>query len=125
MDETRGAVLVVDDDASVRRLVSRVLGGRGLHVLEAADGLAGLRTARSARERIVLLLTDVVMPGMSGPQLADALRAAHDGVVVLYMSGFSEDELVRRGERDIAGRCITKPFSPTVLSMMVEGALDR
>jgi two-component system cell cycle sensor histidine kinase/response regulator CckA len=124
MDDTPGTVLVVDDDASVRRLVSRVLTRRGFRVVEAEDGSAGLRLARSAPQPIVLLLTDVIMPGMTGTRLAEAMRAEHPDVRVLYMSGYSEDELGSRGAPEVAGACITKPFTPAVLGMMVDGALE-
>lgn len=118
-------VLVVDDDAGVRRLVSSVLVRKGFRVLEAEDGVEALALAAAESTPIVLLLTDVIMPGMSGDSLADRLRRDYPGIRVVYMSGFSEEDLEARGIRAVGGAYLTKPFTPDVLSMVVRGALPE
>lgn len=117
------SVLVVDDDAAVRRLVVSVLGRRGFRVVEAEDGVAALAQAAEQRGDLVLLLTDVIMPGMSGDALAETLRERNPDLRVVFMSGYTEEELEARGIAAVGGAYLTKPFTPDVLSMVVAGAL--
>ena len=116
-------VLVVEDEPRVRQLVAKVLRRRGFVVLEAEDGEAALRLFGDQAPDITLLLTDVVMPGMNGQQLADSLAAAHPQIKVIFMSGFADDELTARGVSGMGAAYITKPFTPEVLTMIVEGVL--
>lgn len=116
-------VLVVDDDASVRRLVATVLDRAGYRVVEAEGGVAAESWASRQSEPLVLLITDLVMPGMSGESLAERLRRAQPDMRVIYMSGYSEEDLERRGIRAVGGAYLTKPFTSDVLSMVVQGAL--
>ncbi|MBW3553530.1 MAG: response regulator [Gemmatimonadetes bacterium] len=118
-------VLVVEDEPRVRQLVAKVLRRRGFVVLEAGDAEAALRLFGDQAPDIALLLTDVVMPGMSGPQLADSLAAAHPQLKVIFMSGFDEDELAVRGVGGLGAAYLTKPFTPDVLTMIVEGVLAQ
>ena len=118
-------VLVVEDEPRVRQLVAKVLRRRGFVVLEAEDAEAALRLFGDQAPDITLLLTDLVMPGMNGQELADSLAAAHPQLKVIFMSGFSEDELAVRGLADMGAAYITKPFSPDVLTMIVEGVLGQ
>lgn len=118
-------VLVVEDEPRVRQLVAKVLRRRGFVVLEAESAEAALRLFGGQAADIALLLTDVVMPGMNGDALARALSAAHPGLRVIFMSGFSEDELTTRGTDGIGAAYLTKPFTPDVLAMAVEGVLAR
>ena len=108
-------VLVAEDDSSVRTLVKSVLERNGYRVLVAEDGLAALSLARQEKGRIDLLLTDVIMPGMKGRALRDALLESFPELRVLFMSGYTGDVLTGLGglDRDVA--LVTKPFTPDVL----------
>jgi len=108
-------VLVAEDDPSVRTLVKSVLERNGYRVLTAEDGLAALELARQEKGRIDLLLSDVVMPGMNGRALRDALLELYPGLRVLFMSGYTGDVLTGLGglDRDVA--LVPKPFTPETL----------
>ena len=118
-------VLVVEDEPRIRQLVAKVLRRRGFVVLEAEDAEAAMRLFGGQAADISLLLTDVVMPGMNGHALAEALATSQPDLKVIYMSGFDEDELTARGIGGVGAAFITKPFTPDVLSMIVEGILGR
>jgi len=122
MEKSGRKVLVVDDDAAVRAFAGRVLGREGYDVVEAEDGGSALRAARAETDDLVLL-TDVVLPGMNGAELAAVLRAERPGLPVIYMSGFGESELEALGIYEVGAAYLTKPFTPEVLTLMVEGAL--
>lgn len=124
-EEKVANVLVVEDEPRVRQLVAKVLRRRGFVVLEAEDAEAAIRLFGDQAADISLLLTDVVMPGMNGRDLADSLSAVHPDLKVIFMSGFGEAELSDRGVAGVGAEYITKPFTPEVLSMMVEGVLAR
>jgi signal transduction histidine kinase len=113
-------ILLVEDQEEVRTLAARLLRRRGYTVIEAASGAEGLAYAASHPERIDLLLTDVVMPGISGRTLADQLLASRPDVKVLFMSGYTEDVLARL---DPAMAFIPKPFTPTTLVEKVGSVL--
>jgi PAS domain S-box-containing protein len=116
-------VLVVEDEEGVRELVRRVLVQHGYQVLEARHGRDALLEAERHRGTIDLLLTDVVMPEMSGIALAAALRERRRDLRVLFMSGYTEEEIVRRG--DTAGLpVLPKPFTGDQLARLVREALD-
>jgi len=85
----RETVLLVEDEESVRELVRLTLASRGYKVLEAEDGEAGLRIAGACQEHIDILITDVVMPGMGGRELAKKLVALRPGMAVLFLSGYT------------------------------------
>jgi CheY-like chemotaxis protein len=108
-------VLVAEDDPSVRTLVKNVLERNGYRVLVAEDGLAALEVARREKGRIDLLLSDVIMPGMNGRALRDALILLYPGLRVLFMSGYTGDVLTGLGglDRDVA--LVPKPFTPDIL----------
>jgi two-component system cell cycle sensor histidine kinase/response regulator CckA len=125
MEGKTQTVLVVDDDPSVRALAVKVLRRQGYTVVEAGDGETALEYAATRPGQIALLLADVVLPGMSGEELANALRAANPRVSVVFMSGFAEDELTGMGIDGVGTRYISKPFTVDVLKMMVGGALTR
>jgi CheY-like chemotaxis protein len=113
-------VLVVEDEPVLRHLAQRVLGRAGLAVLLAADGDEALRVAAAHDAPIELLFSDVVMPGMRGPALADALRAERPAMRVLLTSGYTEDDLERR---DCAAVFLAKPYSPEQLLAAVAAVL--
>jgi two-component system, cell cycle sensor histidine kinase and response regulator CckA len=113
-------VLLVEDEDPVRRVAARCLERAGFRVLAAADAEDALRLV-AANGKVDLLLTDVVMPGMSGPRLADHLRAARPGLPVLYMSGFSRD--LPESLAPPAGSLLQKPFTPETLVARVSDAI--
>jgi PAS domain S-box-containing protein len=113
-------VLLVEDEERVRRIATRCLERAGYRVLAVADGEDALRLAVTT-PRIDLVLTDVVMPGMSGPQVAEHLRAARPGVPVLFMSGFSQD--LPDSLAPPPGSLLQKPFTPEVLVARVADAI--
>jgi hypothetical protein len=118
-------ILVVDDDPWVRILARDMLADEGYRVLEASDGQDAIRVAAQHPGPIHLLLTDVVMPGMNGCELATGLLGLLPGIKVMFMSAYDRDFLVARG-LDPAGPVITKPFTVEYLSRRVKMVLgDR
>ena len=116
-------LLLVDDERSVRGLVRKLLERRGYRVLEAVDPRSALALARSERGPIDLLLTDVVMPGGSGTDLAREFRRERPGVPVLFMSGHATRDLREALEKD-GGHMLSKPFSSARLLASVRRCLD-
>jgi CheY-like chemotaxis protein len=112
---------VAEDEESVRSLVRRILEGCGYEVLDAARGEDALARFTQAGGAIDLLVTDVIMPGMSGPELARRLRSRNPGLRILYMSGYTDDLLTKHGIRD--ADFIQKPFSPDAFARKVLEAL--
>jgi len=113
-------VLLVEDQRAIRRLTRRILEGQGYHVLDPGDTETALRVA--AESQFDLLLTDVVMPQMSGPELARRVRAFAPHVPVLYMSGFAGHLALE----DLAGApLLTKPFTATALVAKVRELLEQ
>ena len=119
-DET---VLVVEDAPAVRELAVRALEEAGYRVLQARNGREALAAA-GAPGPVHLVLTDVVMPDMSGPQLAQALGRNRPGTRVLYMSGYTENTVVHHGVIDAGVSFLAKPFTPTSLLEKVRHVLD-
>lgn len=117
----RTTVLVVDDDAAVRSLAGRILERSGYTVVEAGDGPSAVAAAEDAE--VGLLLTDVVLPGVNGAELAGALRERRPDLGVVYMSGYGEAELEGLGIHEVGAAYITKPFTAEILTLMVQGAL--
>ena len=117
-----GRVLLVEDDASVRRLARRALEAAGFEVLEAPDGEEGLRLALVAAPDLVV--SDIVMPGMSGLELADRIAARHPGVPVLFVSGYAEDAAENRLLRSAGRELLGKPFRPQQLVERARRMLD-
>jgi len=120
----RETVLVVEDEEIVRALSSEILEKHGYKVLSAANGPEGLRLCREFSGRIDLLITDVVMPRMSGRELAEQLAITRPETRVLYMSGFTDDAIVRHGVLDDDVFFIQKPFSPDALAFKTRSVLD-
>ncbi|HZT64504.1 MAG TPA: GAF domain-containing protein [Acidimicrobiales bacterium] len=119
--QATGTVLVVEDEDELRGLVCGELEWRGYRVLEAADGEAGLSVAQKHRSEIDLLVTDVVMPRMSGPELAKQLPE----IPVLFISGYSGDEKLANGRLPAGADLLPKPFPPAELARRVADALER
>src|SRR5262249_34489426 len=116
-------VLLADDEDSVRALAREVLRAAGHLVLEARDGAEALAVAGRPRGRIDLLVSDVVMPGLGGRQLAERLLARDPGLKVLYLSGYVEDAAIRGGVTRQEVHFLSKPFSPAVLAELVREVL--
>jgi CheY-like chemotaxis protein len=118
-------VLVVEDQEQVRRFTRTALDAYGFRILEAANGDAALELARTHQGPIHLLLTDLIMPNMSGRELAERMVSIRPEIKVLYMSGYTEDVIVQRGLLE-QGLCyIPKPFAPQALAQKVTEALLR
>ncbi|PYN34387.1 MAG: hypothetical protein DME01_15320 [Candidatus Rokuibacteriota bacterium] len=114
-----GTVLVVEDESELRELATEVLGIAGYSVLSAGSPSAALEIARRHAGPIHLLLTDVVMPEMSGRDLADRLVQSRPGLKILYMSGYTDDAIVHHGVLDPGTVLLQKPFTPDRLTRMV------
>lgn len=123
-DGVRKTVLVVDDDVSVLRVAAKVLQRGGYEVLEAGSGPEALEVADAAGGRIDLLLTDVVMPRMNGRELSEALLARYPKVRVLFMSAYTEDEVILQGVRVAEVNFINKPFTVDGLRKKVREVLE-
>jgi CheY-like chemotaxis protein len=116
-------VLVVEDEEVVRSLVLRVLSQHGYSVLSAGSGAEAFRVAGDFVGRIHLLLADVVMPGESGRELAERLLLVRPELKVLYVSGYTDDAVLRHGVRDAGAAFLQKPFSPDALVRKVREVL--
>jgi two-component system, cell cycle sensor histidine kinase and response regulator CckA len=115
-------VLFVEDDAMVRRVAVRVLGDAGYRVIAAVDGMDGLRRSMEHNGTIDLVVTDVVMPGLDGPELARRLRAARPDVKIVFTSGYADGAL--RLSEDAPVRFLPKPYVIESLLAYVRAALD-
>jgi PAS domain S-box-containing protein len=126
-EPTRGSetILLVEDEHAVRTVATRVLRNQGYSVLAASNGEEALATAEKVAGAIDLVLTDVIMPDMGGPDLVQQLVQRWPGVRVLYMSGYAEGDKVRIGIEDSATSFLQKPFSADSLIFTVRQVLDR
>ncbi len=118
-------LLIVEDDAAVRALTRAVLSAQSYGVIEAVDADDALRWVAENDRPIDLLLTDVVMPGMSGRVLAEHMELLRPGIKVMYMSGYTDDAVVRNGLIQEEIPFLQKPFSPDTLARKVRAVLDR
>ena len=118
-------ILLVEDEPGVRELTNMVLSGRGYSVLEALNPQDAERLAASHGSEIHLLLTDVVMPGISGRELAKKLTARHPNLRVLYMSGYTYNVIAEDGTLEDGLSFLQKPFTPQILAQKVRETLDR
>jgi DNA-binding response OmpR family regulator len=118
-------ILLVEDEDVVRDLSEEVLEDYGYAVIAAPNGQEGLRICRAFDGEIDLMITDVVMPQMSGRELAESVAVLRPDARVLYMSGFTNDAVVRHGVL-VDDMCfIQKPFSPDALALKVRSVLDQ
>jgi CheY-like chemotaxis protein len=118
-------VLLVEDQAEVRTLAARALKQRGYTVLEALTPAEAVELCRKITQPIDLLLTDVVMPELSGRDLAKRLVGLRPGMKVLYMSGYTDDAVVRYGVQTAASAFLQKPFAPAALGKKVREVLNE
>jgi CheY-like chemotaxis protein len=121
-DET---VLLVEDEDAVRSVATLALTLHGYHVMAAGSGPAALRLLDLEKDAVDLLVTDVVMPEMSGGQLAEAIRTRFPTCRVLFMSGYNEDVAVRHGQLGRNDAFLQKPFTPLILARKVREILDH
>ena len=118
-------ILLVEDDPAVRELAREILEQRGYRVLEASSGAEALRGWPAARDRVALLLTDLVMPeGVSGRELAERLRADRPGLKVIYTSGYSAEVAGREFALSTDESFLQKPFSTGALLETLRRSLD-
>lgn len=116
-------ILIVDDAEAVRSVARAILESKGYSVLEASHGSDALLVGNLREGPINLLLTDVVMKGMSGPQLTRALFPAYPDMKVLYMSGYTQESLIQQGLIDSRATILSKPFTPEILIRSVKETL--
>ena len=115
VDQERITLLLVEDEPALRKLVVTMLEEKGYAVLQAGNGLDAIAVAERHRGEIDLLITDVVMPRLSGPELAQQLRSLRPGVEILFMSGYNDSRLVNRGIEQADANLLVKPFTPDQL----------
>ena len=119
-------ILLVEDDPPIRRLMRRMLEGRGYQLLEASNGMDGIKIAADYDQPIHLLVTDVVMPHASGFDLAQDLRASHPETKVLYLSGYAADSVAVRGGLKESGQAfLSKPFTKEELLQKIRDVLTE
>ena len=118
-------ILLVEDDLAVRSMTQTLLERQGYSVISAGSSEEALNLAALQRDRIDLVVTDVGMPGMSGPQLVERLRNTNGNLPVLFMSGHSPDQMLTHGIDNDGHLLLRKPFTPSALSIAVRSVLDR
>jgi len=118
-------VLVVEDNVSILNLAQKALQKYGYKVLAAKSGEDALRIGKEYEGPIDLLLTDVVMPTISGKETAERLQPLYPQMKVIYMSGYTDDAIVHLGVLEPGLNFIEKPFSPDVLASKVREVLDK
>ncbi len=123
-DRRTGTILLVEDQAAIRMLLEDVLSEAGHRVLAAADGRAAFELAGEHTGVVDLLITDVVMPEMSGPDLASQITPLRPNVIVLYMSGYTDHALLHRGAIEQGAAFLQKPFLPESLLSKVDELLS-
>jgi two-component system, cell cycle sensor histidine kinase and response regulator CckA len=121
--EAPSTILVVDDEENVRDAVARILARVGYSVVSASGGEEALGLLRGTRKRIDLLLTDVVMTGLNGVELAALAQRENPGVGILFMSGFTESEVLRHGVQTQSMHLLRKPFTMNELVQAVQESL--
>jgi CheY-like chemotaxis protein len=117
-------ILLVEDEALVRRFDARTLRALGYRVTEAADGAQALTAFAARRDDVDHLITDVVMPHMSGPELVNRISTLEPRITVIYISGYADDAVLRRGILGNAGHFLQKPITAALLARIVREALD-
>jgi two-component system, cell cycle sensor histidine kinase and response regulator CckA len=121
----RQTIVLVEDEEPVRTIVRRTLESRGYHVIAAADGEEALELCMAHEGPIDLLVTDIVMPGLSGREVAERIETLRPGTRTLFMSGYTADEIIRRGIMTEAIAFIEKPFAPSQLVARIRETLEK
>lgn len=118
-------ILVVEDDRAARMVITRILREKGYTIVEASDGAEALQIYKMCEYPIHLLLTDVVMPGLSGRELYEQIRSFNSNAKVLFMSGYTEEDIVQHGVLENGVAFIQKPITPADILRKVRMVLDR
>jgi two-component system, cell cycle sensor histidine kinase and response regulator CckA len=119
-------LLLVEDEPSVRHLACSILEAQGYNVLRAGNGQEGLRVARECKgQPIRLVITDVIMPLMSGKVMAEWLKATYPGLKILFTSGYTDDAIVEHGVLEPGVAFLPKPYTPAALANKVRAMLDN
>jgi nitrogen-specific signal transduction histidine kinase/CheY-like chemotaxis protein len=117
-------ILLVEDEPAVRKMAAEVLRNIGYRVLDAPSGAAALKVAAKHKDPVDVLLTDIVMPGMTGVELASRIAATYPRTRILYMSGYTDDAIGNHGLRGQPSRVLHKPFTHEALTQHVRAALE-
>ena len=118
-------VLIVEDEKDVRNLVCEILKLQGYNILESAHGDSALNICKKYDKPIHLILTDVVMPHISGSRLVELIKPIHPEMKTLYMSGYTDNAVVIKGILKPGDQFIQKPFTPVDLARKIRGILDK
>jgi two-component system, cell cycle sensor histidine kinase and response regulator CckA len=118
-------ILVVEDEPAVRYMTSRALREHGYSVIEAKDGNEALALVEQSNGRLDLIITDVIIPGLDGTELARQAARIKPGLPILFMSGYTDDDIVRRGLLEAGKPFLQKPFAPEALVRRVAELLER
>lgn len=118
-----GTILLVEDEPALRRLGTRVLEGAGYTVLAYPDGESALAAVKQDPARLDLLVSDVVMPGLSGPELFHEVRKLRPTLPALFMSGYPGIDGLELHLRDTGAAFLAKPFAPDALTDAIRGLL--
>jgi PAS domain S-box-containing protein len=118
-------VLIVEDEPSVRHMTSRALREHGYQVLEASDGQEALRLVEQSYGALDLIISDVIIPGLDGTELARRVAKVKPGLPILFMSGYTDDDIIRRGLLDRDQLFLQKPFTPDALIRRVAEILEQ
>jgi signal transduction histidine kinase/ActR/RegA family two-component response regulator len=124
LSEGNETILLVEDDDSIRAIVKEMMILMGYKVIDAPNGIKALKIAQETTEPIDLVITDVIMPGMSGRQLAEQLKRLNEEIKVLYMTGYSDEAIVRHGILEQGLESLQKPFTFESLSFKIREMLD-
>ena len=116
-------ILLVEDDDQVRGMIRSLLAHEGYSIIEAADGAAGLQAAQAQEDRIDMLLSDMLLPELSGFDLGEKLRAMFPDLKILFISGYVEGDIVQRSMTELGATFLDKPFLPTALLARVREAI--
>jgi DNA-binding NtrC family response regulator len=119
----QSTILLVEDDEQVRTFIRSLLTSNGYEVLEARTGAEGLKLAASHGSEIGLLISDMLLPEVSGYDLAEQLRKQYPNLKMLLMTGYVEGDIVQRSVGELGAEFLDKPFQPTALLSKVREAL--